>query len=200
MKRTLSGGTRHNRPASLLDLLNCLSRALRDDVRRRAVEHGLLRVHWEMLWYLRAANRYSNTLQVLAAYLGQTKGSISQSVQLLERRGLLRRVADIKDRRVTRLMLTKEGRSVLRRIETDKAWADAVQALPRAAVAQATDALTMLLRHRQQETGAATFGVCRSCACFQVEAADRFRCGVTGEPLDTFDSGQICHVHRLSGK
>lgn len=198
MKRPIPGSNRNS--DTLLDLLNCLSRALRDELRQHAVEHGLLRVHWEVLWFLRAANRYSNTLQVLAAYLGQTKGSISQSVQLLETRGLLRREPDTKDRRVTRLTLTDEGRSVLTRIGTDKAWTDAVRALPHAAVADATEALTLLLRHWQQKTGGATFGVCRSCACFQVEAAGRFRCGVTGEPLDKFDSGQICHVHRLAEK
>ena len=200
MRRPAFDGTGDNCSATLLELLNCLSRALRDDARQRAVEHGLLRVHWEVLWFLRAANRYSNTLQILAAYLGQTKGSVSQSVQLLQRRGLLRREPDAKDRRVTRLALTDTGRRVLGTIETDSAWADAVQALPRAAVADANIALTMLLRHWQQGTGAATFGVCRSCACFQVEASGRFRCGVTGEPLNNFDSGQICHVHRQSAK
>ena len=200
MRRPVASDSRDNCRASLLELLHCLSRALRDDARQRAVEHGLLRVHWETLWFLRAANRYSNTLQVLAAYLGQTKGSVSQSVKLLERRGLLRREPDAKDRRVTRLALTDVGRSVLAGIETNKVWADAVQALPRAAVTDAGTALTMLLRHWQQETGSATFGVCRSCACFQIEAAGRFRCGVTGEPLNRFDSGQICHVHRSSAE
>lgn len=198
MKRPTAGSPRGSCPATLLELLQCLSRALRDDVRQRAVERGLLRVHWEVLWFLRAANRYSNTLQVLAAYLGQTKGSISQTVQLLERRGLLRREPDAKDRRVTRLALTEEGQSVLAGIETGNAWADAVQALPGAEVADATAVLTTLLRHWQRETGGATFGVCRSCAGFQVEAADRFRCGVTGEPLSASDSGQICREHRLA--
>lgn len=200
MKRPIPGSNRDKLPATLLELLNCLSRALRDDLRQRSIEHGLLRVHWEVLWFLRAANRYSNNLQALTAYLGQTKGSVSQSVQLLERRGLLRREPDSKDRRVTRLVLTDAGRAVLAQIESNKAWADAVQALPRAAVADTTTALTMLLRQWQQDTGAATFGVCRSCSCFQVEARGRFRCGVTGEALSSFDSGQICHVHRLSGK
>ena len=112
----------------------------------------------------------------------------------------MRREPDYLDGRVTRLALTETGRSVLAKLESDNSSADPVQLLPRAGVADANTALSTLLRHWQQGTCAATFGACRSCACFQVEASGRFRCSVTAEPLNRFDSGRICHVHPLSGK
>lgn len=183
--------------ATLLELLHCVARALREGARQRAVERGLLNVHWQVLWFLHAANRYSNTLQILAAYLGQAKGSVSQTVQLLERRGYVQRKPDSRDRRVTRLALTAEGMQLLAEIETDSAWDALTRTLPDAKVAEASAVLTALLRHWQQERGGATFGVCRSCSYFQVEAADRFRCGLTGESLNVFDSGQICGEHRI---
>ncbi|NMF91594.1 MarR family winged helix-turn-helix transcriptional regulator [Aromatoleum petrolei] len=183
--------------AALFDLLHCLARALQGEVRQRAVERGLLPVHGQVLGFLRAANRYSNTLQVLAEYLGQTKGTVSQTVQLLERKGLVRRDVDARDRRVTRLSLTDAGRRLIAEIETDGAWTAALGALDAGETADATRVLTNLLRQWQGARGGATFGVCRSCAHFRIEGAAAFRCGLTGEVLSEFDSGQICREHRL---
>jgi DNA-binding MarR family transcriptional regulator len=189
--------SRDDAPAALSDLLHCLARALQGEMRQRTVEQGLLPVHGQVLGFLRAANRYSNTLQVLAEYLGQTKGTVSQTVQWLERKGLVRREADARDRRVTRLSLTGEGRRVLAAIEADGAWSAALGALGGKEAAAATTVLTGLLRHWQAARGGATFGVCRSCAHFRVEGAATFRCGLTGDALSAFDSGQICREHRV---
>ena len=185
--------------AVLLELLQCIARTLREGARLGAVERGLLHVHWQVLWYLRAANRYSNTVQTLAAYLGQTKGSVSQTVQLLERRRLLRRSKDKADLRVTRLVLTSKGKKLLGEIDASTTWPNAVKALTGPELAAANKALTALLRNWQTIDSGHTFGVCRSCAFFRIETAGKFRCGVTFEPLNAFDSGQICKLHRLSG-
>lgn len=187
-------------PDTLFELLHCLARALQGEARQRAVDRGLLPVHGQVLAYLRAANRYSNTVQVLAEYLGQTKGTVSQTVQLLERKGLVRRDADAKDRRVTRLSLTAEGGRVLADIEADGAWLEALGALDEKEVGDATGVLTNLLRHWQGARGGASFGVCRSCVHFRVEGAGAFRCGLTGEALSEIDSGLICREHRLPPK
>lgn len=197
MTRPVRNNTPGKDCAALLDLLQCVGRALQEGARQRAALRGLLNVHWQVLWFLRAANRYSNTLQVLARYLGQTKGSVSQSVQLLERRGYLTRTPDAQDRRVMRLELTAAGESLLGEVETDSAWDNATRTLPRGAAAEASVVLTALLRQWQQAGGGASFGVCRSCAHFQIEGPTRFRCGLTGERLDLADSGKICGEHRF---
>lgn len=192
-----SSPPRFDSPSALLELLQCLTRALRDEARQGAVEHGLLLVHWQVLWFLRAANRYSNTLQTLVAYLGQTKGSVSKTVQLLERRGLLVRRQDDQDRRVMRLELSNAGRTILETIEAGSNWRQAADHLAPHQVVAASAALTALLGNWQQASAGASFGVCRSCSLFQVETDGQFRCGMTLEPLNAFDSGQICQAHQL---
>lgn len=49
-----------------------------------AAEEGLQLVHVEILQYLSVCNRYSDTTQTISEYLGQTKGSIFQSLGHLE--------------------------------------------------------------------------------------------------------------------
>lgn len=197
MTRPVRNNTPGKDSAALLDLLQCVGRALQEGARQRAALRGLLNVHWQVLWFLRAANRYSNTLQVLARYLGQTKGSVSQSVQLLERRGYLRRTPDEQDRRVMRLCLTAAGENLLGEIVTDSAWDNATRILPPGAASEASVVLTTLLRQWQRAGGGASFGVCHSCAHFQIEGPRRFRCGLTGERLDLADSEKICGEHRF---
>ena len=77
----------HMNTASLPQLLNALSRAMLFEQRQAAVGAGLLPVQLAMLGYLRDANRYSNMPQCLAEYLGLTKGTVSQSLKILEERG-----------------------------------------------------------------------------------------------------------------
>ena len=83
----------------LLELFQCLCRVARSDQRVRGRGGQLQPVHIEALSYINRANRYSNTPQALAEYLRSTKGTVSQSLLLLYRRGLITRETDAKDRR-----------------------------------------------------------------------------------------------------
>ena len=57
----------------------------------RAAEHdaGLNPAQWEALRYLSRAIRFSNSPGALTRYLGATKGTISQTVIALERKGFI---------------------------------------------------------------------------------------------------------------
>jgi MOSC domain-containing protein YiiM/DNA-binding MarR family transcriptional regulator len=76
--------------------------------------HGLKPVQLQALRYLANANRFSRTPRALTAWLGQTKGTVSQTIASLERRGLVVRSGDTRDRRVIRLELTGAGLTVAR--------------------------------------------------------------------------------------
>src|SRR3546814_12878639 len=76
---------------------------------------GLKPVQWQALRYLAIANRFSRTPGALAAWLGQTKGTVSQTVGALERKGLVERTGDPDDRRLVRLSLTEAGHAMLGR-------------------------------------------------------------------------------------
>jgi len=185
------------RPApDLLHLVECLGRVLAGALRGRGGRAGLQLVHLQALAYLRDANRYSNTPRALAEFLGLTKGTVSQSLLLLHRRGLVEREQDPADGRVVRLRLGARGRRLLAGAEVHPDWERALDAVPAAERAAAARALRGLLAGLQRRRSHLTFGECRTCAHFRAEGAGAFRCGLPGEPLKRAETFQICREHR----
>lgn len=173
----------------LRDLLEHLSLILRADGRRTA---GLLPTHRALLRYLARANRYSDTPRAAAMYLGQTKGTVSQSLGLLERKGFVKKVPDPADRRVVRLHLTAKGRRAVGR-DPDGAEA-ALTRLSAAEGAGAADALQLVLRSLQATTGGRPFGTCQTCRWFLREQSG-MRCAATREALEEAETDLLCVKH-----
>ncbi len=158
------------------------------ELRKAAAREKLQLVHAEILDYMAFCNRYSNTTLAVSDYLGQTKGTVSQSLQLLEKKGLLARETDKHDRRVARLSLTQAGKQAVARLH---------RKLP---VAMDRDAeLTISLRHLltqwQQGRAHASFGLCRTCKHNIDLGDDQFKCGLTGESLKKAETEKICREH-----
>ncbi|MBM4180569.1 MAG: winged helix-turn-helix transcriptional regulator [Betaproteobacteria bacterium] len=175
-------------------LITSLARALQSEQRGMALAAGLLPVQWAILCYLRDANRYSNTPQAVAEYLALTKGTVSQTLKLIESHGWIARAADAADRRVVRLFLSEAGRDLLDDA-SDRAWSEAIEGLPQAQRDAAEAVLARLLAGWQQSRAGRTFGVCRDCAHFRAGEAEH-ECGLTGEALSEDDSRHICREHR----
>jgi len=181
----------------LLELVEALGRLMEGRRRADGLAEGLQPVHLRALAYLGRANLYSNTPGALAEWLGQTKGSVSQSLLLLEARGLVARAPDAGDGRVLRLALTARGRALLRRLERDADWEGAAGALPEAEAVRAVAALRGLLAGLQRRRGHRTFGVCRTCRHLRREAGGALRCGLTGDPLRLSDTLRLCREHAV---
>lgn len=166
---------------------------LRADARRRGRPHGLQPVQVEALLYLARCNRYSDTPQAVAEYLGSTKGTVSQTLKVLERNGLVVKRPDPGDRRVVRLELTPEGRELAESLAVPPVL-EAALADDRLPAERLDEDLRGLLAAMQRAAGHRTFGTCRSCRFFRRE--DRgFRCGLTGESLTPADSTLLCREH-----
>ncbi|MCC6205883.1 MAG: MarR family transcriptional regulator, partial [Hyphomicrobiales bacterium] len=82
-------------------------------VRSGVTVHGLNPAQWEALRYLARANRFSRTPAGLAAYLGSTRGTVSQTLIALEQKGFVARQASDRDRRSIDLSLTAKGLEAL---------------------------------------------------------------------------------------
>ena len=100
----------HNNETDVLVLL--LDQACRAIVRRmqaRLVHSGndVTVEQWMILLLLWIQDGVSQ--QYIADYIGKDKGTISPQIDGLERRGLVTRRADEKDRRQKRVYLTKQG-------------------------------------------------------------------------------------------
>jgi len=179
---------------ALLDRLGVVLRA--DD--RQVGGHGALQpIHRALLRYLARCNRYSDTPGAAAAYLGQTKGTVSQSLGVLERRGYVKKRRDARDGRVIRLELTAKGR----RAAGDEPGAaeTAVHGMRRDEIRAAADLLERLLRGMQEAGGGRTFGTCATCR-HALEEARGTRCGLTGDALPRAETDRICELHVWAGQ
>lgn len=175
-----------SRSALLLERLGAL---IQQSVREEAARHGLLPIHIQVLHYLARANRYSDLPIAIAEYFGITRGTVSQSLAVLERKGLLTKEPDAAHGKRVHLRLTPAGATVL-----DDSWAErleqALGGLPEEA--QALEAtLRRLLSGLQGINGQRAFGICRHCSHFLLEP-DGARCGLTGEPLAAEQTTRIC--------
>ncbi len=75
---------------------------------------GLNPAQWAALRYFEETTLERRTVTGFAQFQGTTKGTASQTVAALVRKGYLRRVGDKQDRRVHRLMITEEGQNLLK--------------------------------------------------------------------------------------
>ena len=173
--------------------LERLTSLYRSQVRYAANSEGIQPVHVEILQYLSICNRYSNTAQALSEYLGQTKGSISQSIKLLEKDGFIERRQCTEDKRVTRLYLSAKAKASAKRIGESL--------MPNLGEArEANDAVKALLMDWQLKNQHKGFGQCESCRFNRSLGNGKFQCGLTGEPLTRVEVKQICREHEFQVK
>ena len=159
-------------------------------MRQAANSEGMQTVHLEILRYLSISNHYSNTAQALSEYLGQTKGSISQSLKILEIQAYVNRKPCSKDKRVTRLYLTKKG--------TDSLVRMSAYLMPDLEETTSNVALIKdLLQKWQIKNKHKGFGQCQSCRFNRSLKNGTFECGLTNEPLSNIDIRKICREHEF---
>ncbi len=175
--------------------LERIANLLRTDTRRSGLSKGLQPVQLEALHYLSCCNRYSNTPAAVADYLGLTKGTVSQTLGVLEMGGLIEKRPDLKDRRVVHLELTEVGRSVVDEAIPPKALRNAIDLISEADQGIVLDSLNQMLRAMQQANQLRTFGVCLTCRHHRIETDERHRCALTGEALLQGDIHKICREH-----
>ena len=154
---------------------------------------GLKPAQWEALRFLARANRFSRTPGALTAYLGATKGTVSQTLIALERAGYVEKSTDTADRRTVRLELTAAGRDMLSRDGTER-MEHALEAMSEADRAALMAGATALLKARIAIDGGRPFGICRDCRHFERDArgSRQHFCRLLAEALDESDAGNIC--------
>lgn len=181
--------------AATASAVDDLLQRLRRTARQREFAHGLLPAQWDALRYLSRANAMSRTPGALAAFLGTTRGTVSQTLAALDGKGCIARVRSERDRRVVRLELTESGRALLAR-DPQRSIRNAVDDLPQEISGIMARGLKAVVE-RLDRNALHSFGVCRSCQHF--EEASRLdatrRCQLTGEPIAPAEADQICISH-----
>jgi DNA-binding MarR family transcriptional regulator len=153
--------------------------------------------------YLDRANRFSNSPGALASYLGATKGTVSQTLITLERKGLIRKEARPGERRSLSLWLTPRGREKLKRDPWQELTGD-IAGLGPGSHRHLARSLAGLLQGTLRRRSHLTFGQCRTCRHFGAHRALRetdapHRCLLLNLPLMEADSFKICVEHEPPG-
>ena len=171
------------------DLLTRFSRIVAAD----GYDRGLQPVQWQALMFLRSANRFSRTPKALTAWLGQTKGSVSQTIAALEKKGLVARRPDPDDHRVVRLELTDAGAGLVAGPPPALAG-QMLDHLPPADRDTLAGLVERMLRAELVRSGGRPFGLCRDCRHFErgPRGAAPHRCGLLGVALGEPDSALVC--------
>ena len=165
-------------------------------MRAREHEDGLNPAQREALRYLARANRFSNTPGALTRYLGATKGTISQTVMALERKGCIAK-APRSARKTVHLTLTEKGREVLSRDPWTELAAVAGE-LGGKTRRRMQRGLEELLETELKRAGLASFGSCASCRYFRErgrEADGPHLCMLFEDGLSNDDATRICVAH-----
>ncbi|WP_019864948.1 MarR family winged helix-turn-helix transcriptional regulator [Methylovulum miyakonense] len=177
-------------------LIERISNLLRSEERKKYAAIGLQPVHIQVLDYLSTCNRFSDTPAAVAEYIGLTKGTVSQSIQVLERKDYVTKSQDSSDGRVVHLALSEAGKRLLDEIKPIDVFAQAQAIISSQKFTTIEDALNNVLTELQKANNAKSFGVCHSCVNF-IEVENHYLCNLTQLPLSQTDSKKICREHVL---
>lgn len=179
---------------SLFDVLDRLSSLTRMWFRQHPLLAEIQPVQLSALMYLARCNRYSNTPLGVTDYLGLTKGTVSQSLKLLETKGLIVRTQDVRDKRSVHLQVSESAKTLL-----DALLPPSFLVAGESAMGKRSDLLKELLfellREIQRTNNVPGFGLCHSCQFHLKNNGQRF-CNLTKEPLSEDDSKLICREHQ----
>ncbi|UTW56488.1 MarR family winged helix-turn-helix transcriptional regulator [Kordiimonas sp. SCSIO 12610] len=176
----------------LANYLEALAVRLRMTAKPLANDHNLQHIHIQIIGYLGRCNHYSDTFLMLCDYLGQTKGTVSKSVDKLQEKGYLEKRADPHDKRKSHLCLTQKGLSIY---EKQRAvWSAVGSKMAPEEHTQTLYGLQSVLRQFQKMNKNRSFGTCTSCRHFN-PGKNGGVCGLTNETLCAENLNLICAYH-----
>lgn len=177
-----------------------ISRLLQSEARLVGAEHNLQPIQLNALHFLKRSNRYSNTPQGVTEYFALTKGTVSQTLAILEAKGFIKKKSDKKDGRVVHLEVTRAGDKLLEKAMPSPAMQKAWERLQVPEQDQSVEDLKRLLVAIQKTNGLKAFGVCGTCRYNKKLGGKKFFCELTQENLSNEDSKLLCREHQPLGQ
>ncbi len=148
---------------------------------------------WEALRFIARANSFSRQPGAVAAWLATTKGTASQTLMALERKGLIRKARHPSDGRVTRLEATQAGLTLL---EDDpmQGLVAAIARLPPLYAAALSQSLAHIAGDLAPEGARPVFSGCAGCRHLEAHGEAR-RCRNFGADLSGEEAALACVAH-----
>jgi DNA-binding MarR family transcriptional regulator len=179
---------------STYKLIERIGMLLRAEERKRFATLGLQPIHIQVLSFLDICNSYSNTPASVTEYFGLTKGTVSQTLQVLERKGYLQKQLDEEDGRIIHLILTDQGRQLCAEFNPEDFMVVAERSVMANNFTSLYEALAAMLTSLQKAYQVKSFGACNSCVNFDVED-EHFLCSITRLPVFQAETHKICREH-----
>ena len=150
----------------------------------------------QALAYLARANRFSRAPSHVAAYLNTTRGTASQTLKALERKGFIARAPGGEDKRSVAYEVMQAGHAELAQPGDLEAVLDG---LPEAQADALAEGLAALLQQGLARRGQRSFGMCRTCRHHRVAVGDQPAwCDLLEVGLAPEETGALCHEHEAA--
>lgn len=183
------------RKKNVFDLIECMAALIRSEERKRCTELKLQLVHFQVLEYLSFCNKYSDTPAAIANYLGMTRGTVSQTLIILEKRAFIKKNQDSSDKRVFHIQLLPKGLNTLKKAKPTELFQRATRILQESSpIIDGEEVFVEALIALQKANDSNSFGVCKTCKNF-TRKPKGFFCELTQEKLSKKDSEKICQEH-----
>ncbi|MEK0165531.1 MarR family transcriptional regulator [Phaeobacter sp. A36a-5a] len=144
------------------------------------------------LEYLSEANQFSRSPSHVAEYLGTTRGTMSQTLKALVRKGYTAERRQKSDQRSISYELTEAGVAA---VTEPNPIAEAIGNLPAGVHTALKDGLMQCLRLALAANGGHSFGKCKTCAYHEADSENGF-CTLLGLGLEPGEKDKFCIEHK----
>lgn len=182
-------------PAKIVDALDRLARGHRKFRQSIASRHGLTPLQLDLLLTLAAGPPPDPVVGLLAAELGVTQPTVTDSLRTLESKGLVSRDRRIGDRRQTGVTLTGSGAALVEGSKrADRELLNAITGMPLSAQEEALEVLLGLIGHMVSSGVIEVARTCVTCR-FHRRANGGHRCTLLAVDLPVSELRVNCPEH-----
>lgn len=180
----------------IIAYINRLSRAMRKSYNQIGFEEGLNPLQIQILQFLYHVRKRKNTINLIAGEMEVSDATVSDSIKVLVKRGLLRKISDELDKRIRYVEITQEGKLLVKKIEKK------VQIQFPDIKLEDKQALVLLLHTLTFEffkSGYLTNArICFSCMYYEKQKNNKHYCNLLKETLEPVDLRYDCPDHHYS--
>ena len=173
-------------PEQIAELLVHMGRAARSE----DSASGLTAAQWTCLRFFARANGSTRTPSGFASFQATTRGTASQIVKSLQRKGLIIGVRSDRDRRSVSFDLTEDGRAMLA-YDPLRDLIDVINGLATVERDSFLAILTRLASNLAIQRDVPAFGTCHDCSHFEL-SGDTAYCACMAQELATIDIPKLC--------
>ncbi|GIV33939.1 MAG: hypothetical protein KatS3mg031_1474 [Chitinophagales bacterium] len=186
-----------NADARIVAALERIAQAFRVLLWQEGVEHALTPIQLQVLIFLHYHAEAQRKITIVSQELNVTKATLSETVKILQRKGLIRKVLDPEDSRSTFIQLTAKGRQLAERAskfaaEVQKPIAQITEESKKAILG----ALLQIIRHLNEAGVITVQRMCFTCRYYTQPQPNKHFCQLLNTALKDEQLRIDCPEHQ----